>query len=119
MRPVLVVEDEVQTREALVELLRSAGFSVLASDEGRKALELAAAMSPSAIILDLAMEGMSGWEFLARRRGTPLARTPVVVITGSAEAEVAEVEDAVVLRKPLDVDRLLTTLRRISRPDRS
>jgi hypothetical protein len=41
------------------------------------------------------------------------------VITGSAEAEVAEVEDAVVLRKPLDVDRLLTTLRRISRPDRS
>ena len=112
MRPVLVVEDEGETRDALVEVLRAAGFQVLASDEGRKALELAEAFSPAAIVLDLFMEGMDGWEFLARRRGSPaLQRTPVVVLTGSSAA----VEGAIVLRKPVDPRELVGALRRVTR----
>lgn len=111
MRPVLVVEDEGPTRDALVEVLRAAGFAVLASDEGRKALELAQAISPAAIVLDLYMEGMDGWEFLSRRGDDPgLRRTPVVVITGSREP----VEGALVLRKPVDPAALVSAVRRVT-----
>jgi CheY-like chemotaxis protein len=112
VRPVLLVEDDMDTRQALIDLLRGAGFPVLASDEGRKALELAAAVMPSAVVLDLVMSGMDGWEFLDRRKSVPqLARTPVIVITGTAGAKVDSA--AAVLAKPLELDVLLSTLRRV------
>jgi len=114
VRPVLLVEDDTDTRQALIDLLRGAGFPVLASDEGRKALELAAAVMPSAVVLDLVMSGMDGWEFLDRRKSVPqLARTPVIVITGTAGAKVESA--AAVLSKPLELEVLLSTLRRVVR----
>jgi CheY-like chemotaxis protein len=112
VRPVLVVEDDTDLRQTLIDLLRGAGFPVLASDEGRKALELAAAVRPSAVVLDLAMSGMDGWEFLDRRKSVPqLARTPVIVITGAPGAKVEAA--AAVLAKPLELGVLLSTLRRL------
>ena len=107
----LIVEDDVETRETLMEVLRAAGFPVLASDEGRKALELAASIRPCAIVLDLVMSGMDGWEFLDRRKGVPaLASTPVVAITG---ADSTGLDAAAVLTKPFTSDDLVTTLRRV------
>jgi CheY-like chemotaxis protein len=112
VRPILVVEDDPDTRQALIDVLRGAGFPVLASDEGRKALELAAAVVPSAVVLDLVMTGMDGWEFLDRRKSVPqLARTPVIVITGTPGARVDTA--AAVLPKPLVLEDLLATLRRL------
>jgi DNA-binding response OmpR family regulator len=113
MRPILVVEDDRDTRDLLIEALRDAAFPVIASDEGRKALELAATVRPSVILLDMAMEGMDGWTFLERRRVIPeLARTPVVLITGSP---VSGVDAAAVLRKPLRIAEVLATVRRLQR----
>jgi CheY-like chemotaxis protein len=111
VRPVLVVEDDGETRDALVQAFRAAGYDVLASDEGRKALELAAAVKPCAVVLDLMMEGMSGLEFLERRRAIPpLLKTPVIVITGST----APVRDAsAVVTKPFELSDLLATVRRL------
>ena len=111
MGPVLIVEDERDTRDLLVQIVREAGFSVLASDEGRKALELAAAIHPCAIVLDLVMRGMDGWQFLDERKRFPaLAATPVVVITGTSHPEI---DAAAVLTKPFVSSELISTLRRI------
>ena len=108
---VLLVEDDHDVREALGAALAGEGLSVLASDEGRKALELAEISRPSVILLDLRMSGMSGWEFLEKRRSVPaLARTPVVVMTGAQEP----LPDAdVVLHKPFGIDELLQVVRRL------
>jgi CheY-like chemotaxis protein len=95
-RKVLVIEDDADERTALVQLLSGAGFGVVSSDEGRKALELATAVRPQIVILDLVTEGMNGWEFLERRRDVPALRDiPVVVISGRR-------------REPLDVDLFLS-----------
>jgi CheY-like chemotaxis protein len=108
---VLVVEDDVDTRDGLVEAFRGAGYDVLASDEGRKALELAEAVKPCVVVLDLMMKGMNGHEFLERRRTMPaLLRTPVVVITGSS---VPVRDAAAVVTKPFALADLLDVVRRL------
>jgi DNA-binding response OmpR family regulator len=111
--PVLVVEDDSETREALVAALRAAGFPVLASDEGRKALELAAAVGPSVVVLDLSMPGMDGREFLARRKElAAVQRIPVVVVSAD---RARDVQADAVFQKPLHVPDLLATIARLAR----
>jgi CheY-like chemotaxis protein len=109
---VLVVEDDADTREVLVAALREAGYAVLASDEGRKALELAGAMKPAVVVLDLTMPGMDGREFLSRRRDVPrIAALPVVVVTGG---DAADVDASVVLTKPVDIATLVEAIRKVT-----
>jgi DNA-binding response OmpR family regulator len=109
---VLVVEDDAATREALVGVLREAGFPVLASDEGRKALELASVVQPSVVVLDLSMPGMDGREFLERRKAMAAVQDiPVIVVSGASAGDV--VADAV-LPKPLDVGILISRVRRLA-----
>ncbi|BDG01777.1 response regulator [Anaeromyxobacter oryzae] len=95
-RKMLLIEDDAETRAALTELFTKAGFGVVSSDEGRKALELAAVTKPQVVVLDLVTGGMNGWEFLERRRSEPALRdVPVVVLSARR-------------REPLDVDLFLT-----------
>jgi DNA-binding response OmpR family regulator len=111
MGPILVVEDDADTRDLLTDALRGDGFDVIASDEGRKAIELATVLRPSVVLLDLAMAGMDGRTFLDRRRAVPaLARTPVVVITGS---DVTGIPADAILRKPLEMREVLATVKRL------
>jgi DNA-binding response OmpR family regulator len=109
-RPVLLIEDDAATRDAMIALLSGAGLRVISSDEGRKALELAAITRPALVVLDLVTEGMSGWEFLERRRDEPaLAGVPILVVTGSSKNLPGAA--AVILRKPVDPQELLATVR--------
>ncbi len=112
-RSVLLIEDDAPTRDAMSELLSGAGLRVIASDEGRKALELAGFTRPALVVLDLAMPGMSGWEFLERRGDVPaLAGVPVLVVTASS-AEPPR--DTAVLRKPVQPTELLAAVRALLR----
>lgn len=111
MRPILVVEDDADTRQLLTDALREDGFDVIASDEGRKAIELASVLKPSLVLLDLAMAGMDGRAFLERRVSVPaLARTPVIVITGS---DVTGVPADAILRKPVEMKEVIATVKRL------
>lgn len=106
---VLLIEDDAATRDAMAALMVGAGLRVIASDEGRKALELAGATRPALVVLDLATHGMSGWEFLERRAEVPaLAGVPVLVVTGSARDAPAA---TAVLRKPVEPAELLAAVR--------
>lgn len=108
-RSVLLIEDDARTRDAMSELLTGAGLRVIASDEGRKALELAGFTRPALVVLDLAMHGMNGWEFLERRAEVPaLAGVPVLVVTAS---EGEPPRGTSVLRKPVDPGVLIATIR--------
>lgn len=115
MGPVLLIEDDGDTRALMTEFLGQAGYRVIASDEGRKALELAGVTRPSLVLLDLRTAGMNGWEFLERRRDEPaLARIPVVVVTGEPRPAPPGVD--AVLAKPVSADALLATIARLVRP---
>jgi len=81
-RPVLVVDDDPQARRLMETMLQAIGYSSVEAATAEQGLALAARESPAAVILDLAMPGMDGFEFLEHFRGMPAGRgTPVIVWT--------------------------------------
>jgi PAS domain S-box-containing protein len=79
---VMVVEDDPQTREMLRRTLVKGDWQVLEAENGRVALEKLNGVVPAAILLDLMMPEMDGFEFMQRLRQRPaFRRVPVVVIT--------------------------------------
>jgi CheY-like chemotaxis protein len=80
---ILVVEDDLPTREALCRSLASMGYAASAAVDGRSGLSwLASHSAPSLILLDLMMPEMDGFEFLRELRQRPaLVDVPVIVVT--------------------------------------
>ena len=104
METVLIVEDEVKTRDALIDLLRKDGREIVTAADGQEAMEcLAKGTRPGVILLDLMMPRMDGWEFLRRRSADPsIASITTIVLSGSKLPAGAKHQ----LSKPVDVDRL-------------
>jgi CheY-like chemotaxis protein len=107
-----VVDDEREIREVIVETLELSGYRVHSAPNGKVALEQARVDRPDLFVLDLMMPVMSGWQFLEARRGDPdLARIPVIVVTAATDSQVEGA--TVLLRKPFDLDTLLTAACRL------
>ena len=114
---VVVVEDDADTREALVDLLKLLGYTVATAENGRRALDLLRTMKdkPCLILLDIMMPVMNGWQFLEERGADPaLAGIPVVVLTadGSAASRAGDVAVADFLNKPVNVGALSAAVAR-------
>jgi CheY-like chemotaxis protein len=107
---ILVVEDDEDAREALVALLQMKGYHAVPAGNGREALDyLDQAPAPDLIILDLWMPVMDGWQFRSEQTRNPrLAHIPVIVVTALSDR--ADVDANEVIIKPVDVDRLLTSV---------
>jgi CheY-like chemotaxis protein len=112
---ILVVEDDDDLRGALCEALQFEGIRCARAATGLDALEqLRAGLTPKAILLDLKMPEMGGVEFLRRRRteGGAIAEIPVLVLTGDSRGSLAtEYGASAVVRKPANVDTLLSALK--------
>lgn len=110
----LVVEDEENIRESVAALLEVEGYEVETADNGAQALAVLKNGPPvSLIFLDLMMPQMDGWAFRARQLNQPeLQDIPVVVLSGARriEIEVANLEPAAVLRKPVSIQELLEVI---------
>ena len=76
---ILVVEDERDLLEALVQSLREAGYAVDEASDGRNGLFKAVGAEYDAIVLDLMLPGMSGFDVLRELRKTK--KTPVLILT--------------------------------------
>jgi CheY-like chemotaxis protein len=116
-RRVLVIEDDYDIREALGAVLGGEGYEVTTCTNGREALEWLERTRevPNAIVLDLMMPVMNGWQFLAQcRREGPLARVPVIVLSAHAGFEDVKVHADACFRKPIRLDDLLDALRRLT-----
>ena len=112
--PVLVIEDEVDIRELMVEILESAGYPVFAAADGAEALSyLRAGSRPCIILLDLMMPVMDGWTFSQEKQKDPaLATIPVVVVSAVARHDPRNANMNAVdhLPKPLNIGKLLAAI---------
>lgn len=118
---VLIVEDDVETRDMLAAVLATEGFHAVAAEDGLEALHLLrtvrhrAPEAPCLVLLDLRMPRLGGGEFRRAQLGDPtVASVPVAVMSGATDAEQrAQALGAVAtVTKPIDVDVLLDVVRR-------
>ena len=103
--------------------LRIAGFEVRTAGTGRDALRAAEAEAPDAVVLDLGLPDLDGWDVLERLRAIEgLVEVPVIILSGLDRDAVEERGYAAsvhaFLTKPVEPADLVETLRRaVARTD--
>ena len=109
---VLIVEDDLDTRDMMSRFLELEGFRVRAAANGQQALEMLQE-SPNAcvILLDLMMPVMDGWEFRRLQvADARLQRIPTIVVSAAPRDRVREVIADAYVSKPVDMDVLLAQI---------
>jgi CheY-like chemotaxis protein len=109
---ILVVEDDAALRGLFIMALREAGFEVREAPNGYEAIHSVNHHRPDLIVLDLLLPGFGGLgvqKEIADRAATK--HIPIVIVTGSTR-ELDHLSVACVLRKPVDPDELVETVRR-------
>ncbi|MFP2931522.1 response regulator [Pyxidicoccus sp. 3LG] len=107
---VLLVEDDGDSRELLAELLE-AEFEVSTAPDGLAGLRAFESQHPDVVVTDESLPGLCGTE-LAQRVKEREPRARVILVSGYTQVQGAEYCD-VVLRKPIDVERLSATVGRL------
>jgi len=108
---VLVVEDFADAREMYVEYLTTMGYDVVAAEDGLAALDVARALLPDVIVLDIGLPKLSGFSVLRKLKADAHTRG-IDVITLSASAgtgyqdEAMEAGAAMAMEKPCTPDEL-------------
>lgn len=113
---VLVIDDAEDVCVALTELLEEEGFAAKTARDGREALDLLlGGFRPCAILLDLMMPGMNGWDFRAEQMRIPeLAAIPVAVLSASfnAESTLVQFGDIQFFAKPAPMSAIIAFVQR-------
>ena len=115
--PVLVVDDDLDSRTLLELAVSECGHPVVTAANGAEALVLARRHHPSVILLDLAMPIMDGFAFRAEQLRDPgLAAIPVICVSGRYDA--CHVSQALRLQdcfaKPVDLEALVCRVRELA-----
>jgi len=117
VRDILVVDDDPAIRDVVVDILALSHYAVRTASNGAEALAAIRQRQPAAILLDLMMPVMNGWEFLRRCRGEePCAPVPVVIMSAARDAgSVAdELGAQAFLPKPFELDDILSVVERLA-----
>ncbi len=118
VRPILVVDDDPDSRELLRRTLEGEGFAVVTAETGEEGLEKAREIKPSLITLDVLMPSMDGWSVLQEVKADPsLEHIPVMMISIAGDKELGYTLGAVeCLTKPVDRDKLKHLARQYAGP---
>ena len=111
----LLVEDNELNRDMLRRRLERRGFEVLIAIDGREALAMVADERPAAVLMDMSLPELDGWQVTRHLKGDPATRDiPIVALTAHAMA--GDRERALAAgcdeyeTKPVEMDRLLAKL---------
>lgn len=116
---VLIVEDDQSTRALYREYLTESGFRTIEAHNGFQALDKAREHRPDAVLTDLAVPGMDGFEFCrALQSSTDTRDVPIVAVTGypdylSDPQRIRQAGISRVLTKPCDPERIVSELRHV------
>jgi DNA-binding response OmpR family regulator len=116
VRHILVVDDDPAIREVVADILALADYGVKTASNGVEALEDIRTDPPAAVLLDLMMPVMDGWEFLRQFRADTLwAAVPVAIMSAARDGNIAasELGAQAFLPKPFDLDAVLTLVERL------
>jgi DNA-binding NtrC family response regulator len=117
MPKILIIDDEASIRGSLKEILEYEDFEVDEADSGKAGVDKATANQYDLIFCDIKMPGMDGIEALEKMKASGV-ESPVVMISGHGTVETAV--DALkkgawdFIEKPLDLNRILVTVRNAS-----
>jgi DNA-binding response OmpR family regulator len=117
-KSLLVVEDDLDIQMLLKFFFEEEGFTFFYASNGQEALDQLHAMPdvPDLILLDLRMPVMDGFQFLQEQeKDVKISQIPIVVMTadGKIHTKKGELDRAKdVLKKPLDLDNLLATVKK-------
>jgi PAS domain S-box-containing protein len=112
---ILVADDQKDNRDLLAALLEPLGFEVREAVNGQEALEVFEAWSPHAVLMDMRMPALDGYEATRRIKATERGRaTPVIAVTASAfdhaEKEVRATGVDGYVRKPFRAEEIFAVL---------
>jgi CheY-like chemotaxis protein len=113
---VLVVDDNDDMLELFERYLRPHNYGVFTAQTGEEAISLAKSRQPDTIILDLMMPDQDGWDVLQTLSNQPATEhIPIIVCTVlSAKRLALALGAAVFLEKPINEDKLVSTLTSIN-----
>lgn len=119
--PILVVEDDAETRLAYRALLEHAGWSVHEASNGEQALELVNGELPRVVVADISIPGIDGWEMTRRLKLDQRTReVPVLLMTGHGLDEdrqrARDLGCAGYLVKPVSPAGLIAEVERLAEP---
>ncbi len=123
-KTVLIIDDDSDFVKAIQALLESSGYKVRSASSGRDGLELAKAIEPNLVLLDIMMSERTEGFFVLQemRRVQVLSQTPVIVLSSIYSDEPAFRVDPeagwlpanLFLAKPVEPARLLTEVARFT-----
>ena len=112
-RTVLLVEDDLDVRDTLQDLLEGEGFDVVPAANGKQAIDYLTLNDPPGadlVILDLMMPMVSGWEVLDKMTADDrLSDIPVIVLSAMAGDRPDRAQGLV--RKPFAIETLVAAIR--------
>jgi two-component system response regulator PrrA len=119
---ILVIDDDEPTRDALLISLEAYGYRAVGTDDGAAAIKTLHADRPAAIVLDLYMPGMDGFEVMSALKSAALD-VPVIAISGGMPGRPGDLLPlaldfgaAAALRKPFPIEDLDAAIRKVVRP---
>lgn len=115
---VLIVDDNLENRAVLVDLLTPLDFQTIEANNGRAALAQATAQQPDLIITDLVMPTMDGFELIQKIRQTAsLQHTPIIAASASVyerdQQKSLTLGSDAFLPKPIEAEQLFDLLQRL------
>ncbi len=118
---IAVVDDNEDSADSLAMLLEMQGHEVRVANDGLAAVELLAGFQPQAVLLDIGLPGIDGFEVARRVRGQPWGRPMLLIaLTGWGQQQDKEASAQAGfdhhLVKPVDPDTLAPMLERLARP---
>jgi CheY-like chemotaxis protein len=116
-KKILVVEDNLDTRELIHLHLTTEGFTVVTASNGREGLYLATAEHPDLIITDISMPEIDGLELVRQlRTRSEFESVPILVLTAFGEDQMDQAIKAGAnraLNKPVHFDGLIDDVREL------
>ena len=116
-KTVLIIEDDIAFASVLVDLASDYGLEAHVCEDGETGLEYASHYRPSAIILDIGLPGMDGWEVMERLKADPRTKDiPVHFLSGKDERKKALELGAIdFLTKPVNQDQISAAFSKIEK----
>ncbi len=107
-RTLLIIEDDSGFVPGIMELAHSRGFKCLLAPDGESGLHLVQAFSPSAVVLDVTLPGIDGWQVMEHLKGSPETRHIPVHFISAADEHLEGMKMGAIgfLQKPVTIQEL-------------